>query len=215
METVRIQQNEQERVEAYFQNTGTTPLSGLTPTLAIRRQSDGAYWAGADFTSAFTQVTMSAVDAVNQGGFYSYNFDTTGLADGNYSLIVSGTGASNSPQIGELKVGGFIDNIDGSIRGQTSAGGGGTVSIQGVFSKKEKERLLAIISDNFRQVIGLLEPIAQILKDFLGRFDSMASDSQAEDIKRSIESISNYLEVQTDFIKKIEESKDLMEEINA
>ena len=112
METVRVQQNSRERIEAYFQTTGVIPLSGLTPTLTIRRQSDGLYWTNVAFTSAFTQVTMSAVDAVNQGGYYSYLFDTNGLPDDTYSIISSGTGASNSPQVGELKVGGYIDFLN-------------------------------------------------------------------------------------------------------
>src|SRR3990167_10747338 len=103
MGTVSIQQNGVERIEAYFVNTASVPLTGLTPSLTVRRLTDKFYWnGGQDFTSTFTQVTMSAVNAVNQGGYYERTFDTTGLVDNTYYLIASGTGAANSPQLGEL-----------------------------------------------------------------------------------------------------------------
>lgn len=212
METLRIQQGESERIEAYFETTGQAALSGLTPALTIRRQSDGFFWNNVSFTSAFSQVTMSAVNAVNQGGYYSYLFDTTSLADANYSIIASGTAAGNATQIGELKVGGYIDNLNKPITQIDAGVGGGVVHLNGVFTKKEKEKLLALISSNFDQIFTLLEPIADILKQLVFK---LSAENKTDELKSALGSISEYLEAQTALIKSIDDSKTLLEEIHA
>ena len=192
MESVRIQQFSRERIEAYFQTTGTIPLSGLSPTLTIRRQSDNFYWGGASFTSVFTQVTMSAVDSVSQGGYYSYMFDTTGLTDNTYSIIASATSASNSPQIGELKVGGYIDNIDASVRDMSNAVGGGTViTLDGALSKQDKTLLIQAIQDEFNKIMGGLD----IIKAAIDSLSSGSNPKEIELIRQDINNLANAIQI--------------------
>ena len=180
MEVVRIQQNETERIEGYFVNTASTPLSGLTPSLTIRRQSDNNFLtAGQDFTSIFTQVTMSAVGTGTLAGYYEFTFNTSGLADATYSLIASGTGAGNSPLSGELKVGGFIDNLDKPISNIDV--GGTVVRLDGIFTKREKDRLFDLLIKNFEELIQRIEFVATQLEATQSRLGSLESKQDHTD----------------------------------
>lgn len=211
METIRIQQNQTERIEAYFENTAGAVLSGLTPNLTIRRLSDKNYWTGVNFTSVFTQVSMSGVDNVNQGGLYEYTFDTSGLQDDTYYLAASGTGAANSPQFGELKVGGYIDQIDASIQAASNTIGGGaaTVHVKGVFNKTDKERLFSVLAGNFRQLFdffNILNDKTDIIIDALRGMNNNAVISGLEEIESRIDA-------QTKLIMDIEETESLLSEV--
>lgn len=219
MSEVRIQRGDIERIEAYFVNTASVPLTGLTPSLTIRR-SDGLFWTGGqDFTSTFTQVAMSAVNAVSQGGYYERTFDTTGLPKANYYVIASGTGAGNSPALGEIKVGGFVDNLDASVQSMSNGRGGGVVKVDGLFNSKEKERLFGSIKDGFQEIFLKMDAI-------LSKFDSLESKvdhlpemkSKIElikiELRREAANIVKHLEAQIDLIKSSEEIETLMGEAN-
>ena len=211
METIRIQQGDSERIEAYFISTASVPMSGLTPALTIRRQSDGQYFNGTAFTSTFTQLAMSAVDAVNQGGYYSRMFDTTGLADDTYSIICSGTAAGNSPLIGEIKVGGFIDNLDTSInllsgsissavavlssgqdsiittvRANAPVAGGNIINIQGVFSEEEKKKLINLIKDSFNDVMDDFQRVLASISGMAKSIEAANPDAKLNDLNREM-----------------------------
>jgi len=58
---------------------------------------------------------MTEVDVTNDAGKYYYDFNTTGFVDDTYEVRVDCPSGNNSPQIGEIKVGGYVDNIDASI----------------------------------------------------------------------------------------------------
>lgn len=202
MDNVRIQQNQTERIEVYFANTAGVALSGLTPNLTVRRQSDGWFWTGGqDFTSIFTQVVMSAVNSVSIGGLYERTFDTTGLADDNYTLIASGTGAGNNPLVGELKVGGYVDNLNASI---SSIGplGGSLIHLDGVFSKDEKEKLINLISDSVTHIIKKIEDAIISIKLLKSTLENETHNDPQDELKN--ESIDRLLKI-------LDESKKLRE----
>lgn len=123
METTRIQNGQSERIEvlALVDSSGN-PLTGLSNVnLAIRRVSDGCWL---DFfdntfkTSGWTtrQATMAEIDAINDAGKYRYDFNTSGFADDTYEMRADCSSAANFPQIGELKVGGYVDEISDTWR---------------------------------------------------------------------------------------------------
>lgn len=204
-----IQQSQSEAIEAYFINTASQPLSGLNPDLTIRRQSDGAYWNGTTFTSTFSQVKMVAVDAVNQGGYYTYTFDTTGLLADTYSLIASGTSSANSPQTGELEVGGYINNLDKRIS-QIDVGGGGIVRVEGVFTKKEKEKLLELIRDNFKEMFASISDLLSQIEVTQARLNGLeSSHKDFPKFTEQIEELNKYMLAQTELIKSIDELNNL------
>jgi hypothetical protein len=126
METIRIQNGDPERIEALMLDGSGNPLTGLSNVLlAVRRTSDG-YWL--DFNDntfkntgwTTRQLAMTEVDAANDAGKYKYDFDTTGFSDDTYEIRVDCTGADNVPQVGELKVGGYVDNLDAAISSRSS-----------------------------------------------------------------------------------------------
>lgn len=190
MESVRIRQGDIERIEAYFVNTASVPLSGLNPTLTIRRHSDKYYFTGnQDYTSVFTQVTMSAVNAVSQGGYYERTFDTTGLSEDTYSIISSGTGAGNSPQTGEIKCGYYVQKIDASIRDMSNAAGGGVVVMPS--SDPATSAASAKLASQIENLIISLDDIKSKLDSLKSNVSSSASVEPVynlvDNFKKSIE----------------------------
>lgn len=55
--------------------SGGVGVTGQTPKVILQRHSDSAYWTGSSFTPTFTQLTLPPVDAVNQPGLYSLDFN--------------------------------------------------------------------------------------------------------------------------------------------
>lgn len=113
METTRIQSNNTETV--YFllldaNNDGVTGLSGAQLNmLTLMRKDDGLYYTGAGW-GAKTSLAVSAQGATDSPGLYYYT--TPSLAEGEYVVTVDTSYAENVPQIGQIKVGSYIDNID-------------------------------------------------------------------------------------------------------
>jgi hypothetical protein len=125
---VRIQSGDTERIEALILDGSLAPLTGKTDILiSIRRVSDGFWYDFNDSTfksSSWTtrQQVMSETDATNDPGVYHYNFISPS-ADAVYEIRVDqspGTDAGNIPQCGEIKVGGFIDDLDATISSRSN-----------------------------------------------------------------------------------------------
>lgn len=57
--------------------TTGSPVTGQSPTVSIRRISDGYFFDGADFVDTLgipTSLTMTEIDATATPGLYSYSF---------------------------------------------------------------------------------------------------------------------------------------------
>jgi hypothetical protein len=126
--SVRIQTGDTERIEAVVLDGSLDPLTGKTDILlSIRRVSDGQWYDFSDDTfkaSGWTtrQEQMTETDATNDPGTYHSDFDTSAItnaaADDTYEVRVDqspGTDAANLPLVGEIKVGGFVDDIDQAL----------------------------------------------------------------------------------------------------
>lgn len=129
----RIQTGATERIEALILDASLDPLTGKTDILiSIRRVSDSFWLDFADNTFkgagwAIRRQQMIEVDAATAPGEYYHDFDTSAIVNlvdnDDYRIRVDqspGTDARNLPQVGEIKVGQWVDNIDTSIRGVKS-----------------------------------------------------------------------------------------------
>lgn len=146
METTRIQNGKTERIEAFFLNSSGAGATGGTPTLKIRRRTDNYFFNGTTFQAAVTTVNMTEVSAANDAGKYFYSFNTAGLADDDYFITASLASGVNSPQFGELKVGGYVNFIDLAISTVRLSiplfNTAGKNSAESVWTKKEKDEVL-------------------------------------------------------------------------
>lgn len=209
MTTENVRKNTGERITAYFIDASGAPLSGLTPSITIRRKSDSAYWNGSAFQVAFAQVAMAPTDSVNQGGFYSYLFDTTGLNQDNYSIVASGTAAANSPQVGELKVGGWVDNVDAG-----PVGGAGVIRINGLFGKAEKERLFMIINDGFQTLFKKMESVLALIATLHGQSHTPDDADHFAKLRQEIsKTVEDFAGAQVRLLTLLEKESDLAEEV--
>ena len=126
MTTVRVQTGDTERITALILDGSLVPLTGKTDILlSIRRDSDGQWFdfdAGElDFkASGWTtrQQAMTETDSTNAPGEYHHDFDTSAITnaadDDTYQVRVEqspGTDAANVPQVGEIKVGQWVDGL--------------------------------------------------------------------------------------------------------
>jgi hypothetical protein len=127
MSNETIQLNSTERLYGTVFNSSNVLVAGLTDVLVeIKRVSDGYYLDFNDNTFKNTGWTtreqqMSELDASNSIGVYYYDFDTTGFSEDKYFIRVDSVSAVNMPAEGELKVGGYIDDIDAPISGRAPA----------------------------------------------------------------------------------------------
>lgn len=141
MESVRIQQNSTERIRLTALDVSGVGVTGATIALSIRRDSDGYHWNGSSFQSGYITVSMSAVDATNHPGKYYYDFNTNGLSDDTYLIYATtaNSGVANKPWEGELKVGGYIDNIDASITSRATVTSllAGVIESEGTYSLQQ------------------------------------------------------------------------------
>lgn len=118
METVRIQNGQTERIEIIALDTSGDAVNSLSNILlGIRRISDDQWLDFNDNTFKASgwssrQTVMTEFDAANDSGKYKYTFNSSGFNDDDYQFRSECASASNFPQLGELKVGGYVDNID-------------------------------------------------------------------------------------------------------
>jgi len=114
----RIQQNQTEQIEVFLTDYSNVPITGASPTIKIRRISDDKYLDWDDNTFKATGWTtiadaMTEIDSTNGPGEYKIVFDSSGLSDDNYEMTVDYNAGGIRKQFkGELKVGGYVDNID-------------------------------------------------------------------------------------------------------
>lgn len=147
MESTRVKYGTTERVFAMASDSSGNSVTGLTDVkLEIYRKSDGKYFDFNDSTfksSGWTtrQGVMTELSASLSPGVYYYDFDTTShtsqYVEETFLMTMTSTTAVNDPTYGELKVGGYVDQIgisSGVI--QYGKGKGMTVAQIEEFAKK-------------------------------------------------------------------------------
>lgn len=135
MSDSRIQTGQSEPIEVLAVNAAGNPLTGLVNLkVKIRRESDQRYfdWSTNTFVAIPVTLlwTLTEVDPVRAAGCYRLTkpghvdgFDTLSItnpvADDVYQVVVVQDGppqnVANTPWVGEIKVGQFVDNIDAPI----------------------------------------------------------------------------------------------------
>lgn len=206
--TVAVQQFDIENIQAYFKNTENVSMTGLSPDIAIKRQVDGLFFNSIVFVTALTKLKMTEVDSVNCPGFYEFSFDTTGLMDANYTITASGTGASNHTQTNELKVGGFYDDIG------KSQGGSSVIHLEGVFTKKEKEKLIALIADSISDLTIIVNGLSTDILTISDRINNVEAKLDHNNITEKIDEMQKYLELQTQLIEQVGEENTMIGELH-
>lgn len=191
MKTARIQNGDTERIELLLLNSSNVEVTGATATIKIRRISDDKYWNGSGFQVSSTTIGMTELDSSEDPGIYYYDFNTSGLDDDTYMIVMDANTGSNIPQTSEIKVGGYVDFIDKAIS-QVSGGGGGFISgLAGstFFSQAEKDELLDKIRGISRDMNDVQEGqnvIINMLSDFMRLIDTLnkaMSDSRSQVIE--------------------------------
>lgn len=128
--SVRIKTGEKEPIVVLIVDKNGDPLTGLTNAkIKVRRGSDGFYldWSDNTFRASPTQLleALEEISSVYSPGEYQLNtpthvdgFDTSTFVqlvdEEQYFITAIQDGAdtaSNVPQIGEIKAGGFVDDI--------------------------------------------------------------------------------------------------------
>ena len=134
METIRIQTGATERITAVALSAALAPLTGLTDlVISIQRVSDGFWFDFADLTFKSVgwttrQQAMTEISSTLAPGQYRTDFVTSTItnaaANDAYLVTVTqtpGTTVKNIPQVGELKVGQWVDNLDATITSRATA----------------------------------------------------------------------------------------------
>lgn len=128
--TVQIQSGAKEPIVVMVVDNNGDPITGLIDIkLKVRRNSDGFYldWFDNTFKATVTQLlqALGEVSAIFSPGEYHLStvihvdgFDTStftgALPEEVYFFTAiqdGGSAAANVPQIGEIKVGGYVDNV--------------------------------------------------------------------------------------------------------
>ena len=145
-DSVRIQTGAKEPIEVMILDTSGEPITALANiNVRIRRTSDGFFFDWADDTFKASPGTLDRVlsevsatldpgryilnTAPHTGGFATASI-TNPTANDTYQVTVdqiTGTNASNVPQIGEIKVGQYVDNLDATVSTRATAAALATV----------------------------------------------------------------------------------------
>lgn len=125
---IRIQTGKIERIESLILGNSGEPIIDLTDIcISIRRNSDDYYYDFDDDTFksggwVIRQQIMTEVDSINSPGEYYYIFITGNIVnvvvDDTYHIRVDQINlstAKNVPQVGEIKAGEYVDDIDIAI----------------------------------------------------------------------------------------------------
>ena len=133
METIRIQTGATERITAVALSSALAPLTGLTDLLiSIQRVSDGFWFDFADLTFKSVgwttrQAAMTEISSTLAPGQYRTDFVTSTItnaaANDAYLITVTqspGTTVKNIPQVGELKVGQWVDNLNATVSSRST-----------------------------------------------------------------------------------------------
>lgn len=158
--TARIQQGEPVRVTVMARDSASAGVTGDTITLAIRKDSDGSWWNGTGFQSSYTTVTMTETDSTNLAGVYHYSLTPPGTDFScTYYAEAADVTVVNTPFVGALKVGYWVDNLDVASSSLASS-----VQVSGILKRlgnvlldKDIMNLQKVISDGFSKVTNLLK----------------------------------------------------------
>ena len=122
METIRIQSNRSETVYFVLLDNSGNRMTGLTGAqlnmLSLMRKSDGRYWDGDSWEPGKTDLTVIEQDAINSPGLHYYT--TPALAEDEYVVTVDTPVANNVPQMGIIKAGEYVDDVDVPISSRSS-----------------------------------------------------------------------------------------------
>ena len=114
METIRIQSGAAERVYFLLLDASGTAVTGLAGAqlnmLMLLRKSDSSYWSGLVWGESSTNLAVIEQSVEYSPGLYYYT--TPALDEDEYIVTADTTYADNVPQVGQIKVGGYVDNID-------------------------------------------------------------------------------------------------------
>lgn len=219
METTRVKHGTTERIFATVSDSSGSPVSGLADVLLeMYRKSDGKYFDFNDTTfksSGWTtrQGAMTELSAAYSPGVYYYDFNTTDhssqFVEESYLMTVTSATAANDPLYGELKVGGFVDQI-GMVGGVVSYGKGKGMTDGQI--KKLAETVWSYVLKNEKTA----EETLLSKSEFNAAVDKVLVDQT--ELKTAIEKIPQ-LEDRTDevlaAVERIEKPKDLTKDIQA
>lgn len=127
--TELVDKNSTHRIVAFFVNASGAGLTGLSPTLRIRRDSDGTYWDKDDdsFNAAPDDGTMTETDSTYAAGWYHYEFSVPNTFE-EYSVQADGgASAANRYQAGRMIACVKADSVVGNKSEQAVATGVVTV----------------------------------------------------------------------------------------
>jgi len=206
MESTRVKYGTTERIFATMADSSGVPVTGLTDVLLeIYRKSDGKYF---DFnsstfkSSAWTtrQGAMTELNSSLSPGVYYYNFDTTNhtsqFVEECFLLTVTSSTASNDPLYGELKVGGYVDQI-GISSGVIQYGKGKGMSLEQV--KKLAEEVWGYVLKNDKTAAETLlsksefnaatDKVMMDLVPMMEKMDSVKMADRTDEVLGAISSI--------------------------
>lgn len=69
-----VDKNSTRRIYAHLRTSATANLTGASPTVTIKRKSDGYFWNGSTFAALAASEFMTQLDATNCAGVYYYDF---------------------------------------------------------------------------------------------------------------------------------------------
>lgn len=116
------QTSEKVRVCVHVLDSARAGVTGATVLLSLRRNTDGFFYTGTVFQSAFATMTMTATDAANWPGVYHYDFTTPVLQCILTAHVTTAAAtATNDPWLGQIKVGYWANNVDEAISSRASA----------------------------------------------------------------------------------------------
>lgn len=230
----RIQNGQIERISITALDSDSNFLTDLgnlsatfLPTIEIKRESDGKYLDFNDNTFkssgwSIRQQNMTELDSTNSPGVYYYDFNTTEFTDDNYFIRVLNDTAYNSPFEGELKVGGFIDNIDASIDSRSPKNEYDT-ALSNIQTEVDK---IQDIDDNIDSIITTLSTLISDIWGYTARtlteFGTLASDVWAVTVRTltaigssGIASESNATSNTSSIIDEIDDNEGKIDTINS
>lgn len=159
--------------------SGGTTVTGRTPTVLIRDKDTSKYF---DFSSrTFTSTTVSATALLTSSidGLYTYSWNTQGLFNNDIYLTFE---YHDSTALA-------TDDIAFVTKPSGLGGGGGTVSIKGLWTKEQKEKLIKDVETLKNDISSFREKSIELLRRILSKKTltredlQMVSEIKARDLK--------------------------------
>jgi len=83
-----------EPLEAQFESEGV-PITNATGVIYLRRNDDDTYYNGTTHGATRVSIAMTEVSETQAAGFWRYDFDTTGIAAGTYTIEIEDTSGNS------------------------------------------------------------------------------------------------------------------------